>query len=286
MPGIPDPGSQVGRHCAAAGASKAVAANSEERRGARAEFMGARGGDRGPCRNIAARQNRVTARSDRWLAAARQERPHGGDGTASQGLALAPGEGIGVVRACRKFKHRSRTTRDPPPQSCPLRAPPSIRPQPPARTDPRPHAAAFPPREHTAPPPRPASGRDFAPHRHSAALPSSAASPCAAGGARHPDGLAPAAVRPSAASTRAIAARSWIAASTRRGPAHCGQTSTSMPNTRRSRSAHGKRCRRLRRRLPRCGTRRRARARRSACWRRTTAAADVAVVAALSAPAT
>jgi hypothetical protein len=57
-------------------------------------------------------------------------------------------------RACRKFKHRSRTTRDPPPQSCPLRAPPSIRPQPPARTDPRPHAAAFPPHEHTAPPPR------------------------------------------------------------------------------------------------------------------------------------
>ena len=169
MPGIPDPGSQVGRHCAAAGASKAVAANSEERRGARAEFMGARGGDRGPCRSIAARQNRVTARSDRWLAAARQERPHGGDGTASQGLALAPGEGIGVVRACRKFKHRSRTTRDPPPQSCPLRAPPSIRPQPPARTDPRPHAAAFPPHEHTAPAPRPASDRNFAPHRHSSA---------------------------------------------------------------------------------------------------------------------
>jgi len=59
--------------------------------------------------------------------------------------------------ARRKFKHRSRTTRDPPPRFYPLRATPSTRPQPPARTDPRPHAAAFPPREHTAPAPRPAS---------------------------------------------------------------------------------------------------------------------------------
>ena len=57
-------------------------------------------------------------------------------------------------------------------------------------------------REHTAPSPRPPIGRSFAPHRHSAASPSSAASPCAAGGARHSDGSAPAAVRPSAASGR------------------------------------------------------------------------------------
>ena len=77
----------------------------------------------------------------------------------------------------------------------------------------------------------------------------------------------------------------WIAASTRRGPAHCGQTSTSMPNVRRSRSAHGKRCRRLRLWPPRCGARRRARAPRSACWRHTAAIADDAGVAALSAPA-
>ncbi|MFO0450392.1 MAG: hypothetical protein ACK52I_17310, partial [Pseudomonadota bacterium] len=126
--------------------------------------------------------------------------------------------------ARRKFKHRSRNTRDPPPPSCPLRATPSIRPQPPARTDPRPHSAAFPPREHTAPAPRPPSDRIFAPHRPSAASPSSAAPPCAAGGARRPDGSDPAAVRPSAPSTSAIAAGSWIAASTRRGPAHCGQT--------------------------------------------------------------
>ncbi|MFN9307625.1 MAG: hypothetical protein ACK6DT_16375, partial [Planctomycetota bacterium] len=49
--------------------------------------------------------------------------------------------------ARRKFKHRSRTTRDPPARSCTLRATPSTRPQPPARTDPRPHSAAFPPRE-------------------------------------------------------------------------------------------------------------------------------------------
>ncbi|MFO0392568.1 MAG: hypothetical protein ACK548_11975 [Planctomycetota bacterium] len=145
--------------------------------------------------------------------------------------------------ARRKFKHRSRTTRDPPARSCTLRATPSTRPQPPARTDPRPHAAAFPPRAHTAAPPRPLSGRNFAPHRHSAGSPSSAASLSTAGGARHPAGSAPAAVRPSAASTRAIAAGSWIAASTRREPAHFVQTSTSMPNTRRSRSAHGKRCR-------------------------------------------
>ncbi|MFN9974950.1 MAG: hypothetical protein ACK58T_34170, partial [Phycisphaerae bacterium] len=113
-------------------------------------------------------------------------------------------------------------------------------------THPRPHSAAFPPREDTAPPPRPPSGRNFAPHRHSAALPSSAASPSAAGGARHPDGSDPAAVSPSAASTRAVAAGSRIAASTRRGPAHFGQTSNSLPNARHSRSAHGKRCRRLR----------------------------------------
>ncbi|MFO0449265.1 MAG: ParB N-terminal domain-containing protein, partial [Pseudomonadota bacterium] len=53
--------------------------------------------------------------------------------------------------ARRKFKQRSRTTRDPPPRFYPLRATPSTRPQPPARTDPRPHATAFPPREHTAP---------------------------------------------------------------------------------------------------------------------------------------
>jgi hypothetical protein len=146
-------------------------------------------------------------------------------------------------------------------------------------------SAAFPPREHTGPAPRPPSGRGFAPHRQSAASPSSTASAYAAVGARHPDGSAPAAVRPSAASTRAIAAGSWIAASTRRGPAHSGQTSTSMPNVRRSRSAHGKRCRRLRRRPPRCGTHRRAQARRCACWRHTAAAAGVAGVAALSAPA-
>jgi hypothetical protein len=59
-----------------------------------------------------------------------------------------------------------------------------------------------------------------------------------------------------------------------------------MPNTRRSRSAHGKRCRRLRRRPLRCGARKRARARRCACWRHTATAADVAGVAALSSPAT
>ncbi|MBM3961917.1 MAG: sigma-70 family RNA polymerase sigma factor, partial [Planctomycetes bacterium] len=79
---------------------------------------------------------------------------------------------VPIDEARRKSKHRSRTTRDPPPRCYPLRATPSTRPQPPARTDPRPHAAAFPPREHTAPPPRPASGRNFAPHRHSAAPPS------------------------------------------------------------------------------------------------------------------
>ena len=202
-------------------------------------------------------------------------------------MGQAGGQGADAVRVARReSKHRSRTTRDPPPRPYPLRARSSTRPQPPACTDPRPHCTAFPPREHTAPPPRPASGRNFAPHRHSSASPSSAASPSAAGGARHPDGSAPAAVRPSAASNRAIAAGSWIAASTRRGPAHCGQTSTSMPNTRRSRSAQGKRCRRLRRRPLRCGTRRRVRARRSTCWRRTAAAADVAGVAALSSPAT
>ncbi|MFO0448806.1 MAG: hypothetical protein ACK52I_09110, partial [Pseudomonadota bacterium] len=50
-----------------------------------------------------------------------------------------------VIRARRKFKQRSRTTRDPPPRFYPLRATPSTRPQPPARTDPRPHATAFPP---------------------------------------------------------------------------------------------------------------------------------------------
>jgi hypothetical protein len=198
----------------------------------------------------------------------------------------AAARGCPFARARSKFKHRSRTTREPPARDCPLRATPSTRPQPPARTDPRPHATAFPPREHTAPAPRPASSFNFAPHRHSAASPTSAAAPSAAGGARHPAGSDPAAVSPSAASNRTIAAGSWIAASTRRGPAHFGQTSTSMSNTRRSRSAHGKRCRRLRRRLPRCGTRRRARARRSACWRRTAAVADVAVVAALFAPAT
>jgi hypothetical protein len=55
-----------------------------------------------------------------------------------------------------------------------------------------------------------------------------------------------------------------------------------MPNTRRSRSAHGKRCRRRRLWPLRCGARRVARARRSACWRHTAAIADVA---ALSAPA-
>ena len=75
------------------------------------------------------------------------------------GRALAPN------LARRKSKHRSRTTRDPPLRSSPLRATPSTRPQPPARTDPRSHSAAFPPREHTAPPPRPASGRDFAPQQ-------------------------------------------------------------------------------------------------------------------------
>jgi hypothetical protein len=57
-----------------------------------------------------------------------------------------------------------------------------------------------------------------------------------------------------------------------------------MPNVRRSRSAHGKRCRRLRLWPPRCGARRRARAPRSACWRHTAAIADFAGVAALSAP--
>ncbi|MFN9971753.1 MAG: hypothetical protein ACK58T_17875, partial [Phycisphaerae bacterium] len=62
--------------------------------------------------------------------------------------------------ARRKFKHRSRTTRDPPARVYRLRATSSTRPQPPARTDPRPQSAAFPPREHTAPAPRPASDRD------------------------------------------------------------------------------------------------------------------------------
>ena len=128
--------------------------------------------------------------------------------------------------ARRKFKHRSRTTRDPPARFYPLRATPSTRPQPPARTDPRPHATAFPPREHTAAAPRPASGRNFAPHRHSAASPSSAAAPSAAGGARHPDGSAPAAVSPSAASTRAIAAGSWIATTS---PARVEQLASPPP---------------------------------------------------------
>jgi len=155
---------------------------------------------------------------------------------ASRSVPLTPCQRSARARARRKFKHRSLTTRDPPPTSCPLRARSSTRPQPPARTDPRPHSAAFPPHEHTAPAPRPPSGRTFAPHRHSAASPTSAASPSATGGARHPDGSAPAAVNPSAASNRAIAAGSWIAASTRRGPAHGGQTSTSMPAARRSRS--------------------------------------------------
>ena len=84
-------------------------------------------------------------------------------------------------------RHWSRTTRGAQPPARPLRATPSTRPQPPARTDPRSHSAAFPPREHSTTPQRPPSGRNFAPHRHSAALPSSTLSnPSAAGGARHP----------------------------------------------------------------------------------------------------
>lgn len=70
---------------------------------------------------------------------------------------------------------------------------------------------------------------------------------------------------PIASSTRAIAPGSWIAASTRRTPEHFGHTSTSIPNARCSNSAHEYRRRPPRRLPPPCGTRSRARTRRSDC---------------------
>ena len=136
----------------------------------------------------------------------------------------------------RNLKHRSQIPRDPPPQSCSLRAHPSPAPfrrvpaarahRSPAATAQRPRlrptpslrsvalVGSVPARSRRCPAPRRIGPRRGQPHRP-----------------EHP---------------RAIVAGSWSAASTRRGPAHCGQTNTSMPNTRRSRSAHGKRCRRLR----------------------------------------
>lgn len=92
--------------------------------------------------------------------------------------------------------------------------------------------------------------------------------PSRPGGARHAAGPGSAPDNPSDPSTRAIAAGPWIAANTRRGPAHCGQISTETPNTRCSNAAHGRRRRAPLRLLPPCGTRRRWRRCRSAKRRR------------------
>ena len=103
------------------------------------------------------------------------------------------------------------------------------------------------------------------PHHHSATPAPTSPNPPPAGGARQAACSGTAKDRPIAPSTRAMDAGSWIAASTRRIPEHLGQTNTSIPSARCSNSAQQYRRRPPPRLPPPCGTRSRARTRRSAC---------------------